>query len=56
MTACIGFINAFLFTVNITTVIYCIGIELYSRYNDKGIIYNLDGSINYRQFGCLREL
>jgi hypothetical protein len=60
MADCIGFTNALFFSLYITGVIYCIGIECYSRYNNKSIIYNLDGSIDYRatdkQFGCIREL
>lgn len=37
MADVIGYTTGLLFAVNVTGVLFCVGVELYSRYNENGM-------------------
>lgn len=56
MADVIGYTIGLLFAVNVTGVLFCVGVELFSRYNPGCIVYNVDGSIDHRSTDKFNEL
>ncbi len=56
MAYVIGYTIGLLFALNVTGVVFCVGVELYSRYNPGKILYNEDGSIDHRNTDKFNEL